>query len=354
MTVWVVSLEPIEQRYTGEWQRHLPDQIRSAARERGSDERVDVIAGSDMAAGTSPGAFLDFAGTNVFKAGQIETIAKAFQSGDVKRGDRFLFTDAWHYGVIAVRYMSDLLEVPVKLVGLFHAGSYDPHDFLGRINDRRWASDFERSLFHALDASCFATDFHIDMFKSGLGIDDDSRILRCGWPMEYLPTVLEPHRGRQKRKLVLFPHRLAPEKQVDIFRDLATEFPGYEFRVCQDTQLTKAEYHRLLGEALLVFSANLQETLGIGLYEGMLCGVRPFAPDRLSYREMYPQEYLYPSEWTESFAVYRAHKAELVRSLADALVAAERMPSRTACVEAAQEIAARFFNGADLYRTVLR
>jgi hypothetical protein len=114
-----------------------------------------------------------------------------------------------------------------------------------------------------------------------------------------------------KRDLILFPHRIAPEKQVEIFRDLKEHLPQYEFVVCQDQQLTKNEYHNLLGEAKIVFSANLQETLGISCYEGAVVDAIPMVPDRLSYTEMYYDTFKYPSEWTESFESYTKHRQEL-------------------------------------------
>jgi hypothetical protein len=71
--------------------------------------------------------------------------------------------------------------------------------------------------------------------------------------------------------------------------------------VCQDQQLSKDEYHTLLGQSKIVFSANLQETLGISCYEGTLVDAIPMVPDRLSYSELYHEGFKYPSEWTESF-----------------------------------------------------
>ena len=71
--------------------------------------------------------------------------------------------------------------------------------------------------------------------------------------------------------------------------------PQYEFVVAQERQLTKNEYHNLLGEAKLVFSANLQETLGISWYEGALVDTIPMVPNRLSYKEMAMPEFAYPS-----------------------------------------------------------
>jgi hypothetical protein len=98
---------------------------------------------------------------------------------------------------------------------------------------------------------------------------------------------------------------------------LKEHLPQYEFVVCQEQQLTKNEYHNLLGESKLVFSANLQETLGISWYEGAIVGAIPMVPDRLSYSEMAFDEFKYPSEWTESFQSYTAHKQLIIEKIID-------------------------------------
>jgi glycosyltransferase involved in cell wall biosynthesis len=226
--------------------------------------------------------------------------------------------------------MSELLGIPVTTHGLWHAGSYDPQDFLGRlVGDKPWVRNAEKSFFHAFDHNYFATDFHIRMFVTNLLNDyptenpwleedladiiagEDPRFVRTGWPMEYMEDTLTMYKHMPKRDLILFPHRIAPEKQVEIFRDLKEQLPQYEFVVCQDQQLTKNEYHNLLGEAKMVFSANLQETLGISCYEGAVVDAIPMVPDRLSYTEMYYDTFKYPSEWTESFESYQTHRPNL-------------------------------------------
>lgn len=220
--------------------------------------------------------------------------------------------------------MSELLQIPVKIHALWHAGSYDPQDFLGRlIGDEPWVRHAEKSFFHAIDHNYFATDFHIEMFSLNLlSLDKETvyetyvksgKIVRTGWPMEYMQDTLTPYKGLKKRDLILFPHRIAPEKQVEIFRDLATHLPQYEFVVCQDRQLTKHEYHTLLGEAKIVFSANLQETLGISWYEGAIVDAIPVVPDRLSYSEMAFTNFKYPSKWTESWNAYNVYRPDVCR-----------------------------------------
>jgi len=314
--VFLVDLESVETRYTGQWKAHVPNLLSKAG------HNVQVISGpTDIPSATTPGAFLNFGGTNIYKANQVEQIGRLFCSGAVKPGDHFLFTDAWHPGIINLKYMSQLLGIPVITHGLWHAGSYDPQDFLGRlVGDTPWVRHAEKSFYHSFDHNHFATEFHIEMFCKNLldYVNSDvvrqfapTKIVRTGWPMEYMVDTLSSYKGMNKRDLILFPHRIAPEKQVDIFRDLKEHLSQYEFVVCQDQQLTKNEYHNLLGEAKLVFSANLQETLGISWYEGAIVGAIPMVPDRLSYSEMAFDTFKYPSAWTENFNSYAFHRPEL-------------------------------------------
>jgi len=325
MTIFLVDLESVPTRYTCEWKSHLPYLLKKAG------HHVQVISGpEDIPSATTPGAFLNFGGTNIYKASQVEQIARLFTEGKVVSGDHFIFTDAWHPGIINLKYMSELLGITVITHGLWHAGSYDKEDFLGRIvGNKPWVRNAEKSFFHAFDHNYFATDFHIRMFVTNLLNDyptenpwleedladiiagGDPRFVRTGWPMEYMAETLQSYTNIPKHDLILFPHRIAPEKQVEIFRDLATQLPQYEFIVCQDQPLTKHEYHKLLGRAKIVFSANLQETLGISCYEGAIVDAIPMVPDRLSYTEMYYEGFKYPSEWTQDWDSYLIHRQEL-------------------------------------------
>jgi hypothetical protein len=315
LTVFLVDLEAVSTRYTGQWKSHLPLLLEKAG------HKVHVISGpTDIPNATTPGAFLNFGGTNIYKAAQVEAMGRLFTQDEVKPGDHFIFTDAWHPGIINLRYMSELLNIPVTTHGLWHAGSYDPEDFLGRlIGDKPWVRHAEKSFFFAFDHNYFATDFHIKMFAQNLfGTQDNGtnpHVTRTGWPMEYMNDTLSPYKGMKKRDLILFPHRIAPEKQVDIFRDLATRLPQYEFIVCQDQELTKHEYHTLLGEAKIVFSANLQETLGISCYEGTVVDAIPLVPNRLSYKEMYYPEFRYDSVMTENYKMYERNRAYLAKTI---------------------------------------
>jgi hypothetical protein len=179
---------------------------------------------------------------------------------------------------------------------------------------------------------------------------DHKKIIRTGWPMEYMNDTLTAYKNMPKRDLILFPHRIAPEKQVEIFRDLKEHLPQYEFIVCQDTPLTKNEYHNLLGEAKLVFSANLQETLGISCYEGALVNAIPMVPDRLSYTEMYYNTFKYPSKWTESFESYLAHRTELCGKIVQYMTNYDKfLPSLN---KQALDLTENFFSATELLKRI--
>ena len=312
--IYIVDIEAVDTRYTKQWKEHLPRQL-----QRATNQQVTVISGGNTPQATTPGAFLNFGGTNVYKSKQLEQIGEMFCAGTIKDGDYFLYTDAWNPTVIQLRYMAELLGVSIRIGGLWHAGSYDPQDFLGRlIGDKPWVRNAERSMYECFDDNFFATDFHIDLFeKSFREIMIEHEPIRVGWPMEYLRNSLNMYKNMDKKDIILFPHRIAPEKQVEIFRDLRTHLPQYEFVVCQEQSLSKNEYHNLLGEAKLVFSANLQETLGISWYEGALVDAIPMVPDRLSYSEMALPEFKYPSQWTEDNTSYVKYRGELMKKIVD-------------------------------------
>jgi len=354
MNVFLIDLEAVETRYTGQWKSHVPNLLRKAG------HNVQILSGpTDIPTATTPGAFLNFGGTNIYKSSQVEQMGRLFCSGSVQPGDHFLFTDAWHPGIINLKYMSELLNIPVVTHGLWHAGSYDPQDFLGRlVGDKPWVRHAEKSFYEAFDHNYFATTFHIEMFgKNLLGksayvpeANVTKKVVRTGWPMEYMEDILLMYKNMPKRNLILFPHRIAPEKQVEIFRDLKEHLPQYEFVVCQDQQLTKNEYHNLLGEAKIVFSANLQETLGISCYEGAIVDAIPMVPDRLSYSEMYFDSFKYPDEWTMNFEAYNVNRQNVCHRIIQYMDNYEKfLPTLR---KQTQNLTEHFFSATDLLENI--
>ena len=285
MKIFLVDLESIPTRYTCEWKTHIPQLLRDNGFE------VVVIEGDhEIPEATTPGAFLNFGGTNMYKAKQVYHLAYKFTTGQIKAGDHIIFTDAWHPGVINVKYMSELLNIPVVMHGLWHAGSYDPNDFLGRlVGDKPWIRHAEQSMIASYDHNWLATTAHFDLMRKTYDIFLNPTFDRTGWPMEYTHNMIAPKLWSKKENIIVFPHRLAPEKRLDLFQELASrpELKHYQFCVAMEMNLTKTEYHELLQRAKFAVSFADQETLGISMYESACAGACPLVPTRLSYVEMY-------------------------------------------------------------------
>lgn len=298
MNIYILSLERIESRYTWYWASEIKEKLEQYATINNIKVNVENIEGDNQIQEATNGAFLNFGSTNIWKNSQITKLVKKFMSGEVKPNDKIIFPDAWHPGIIQIKYMSDLLDIPVEIHSIWHAGSYDPQDFLGRkVKDKRWSHAAEESFFNASDKNYFATQFHINLFKNTFNYADNKKIKRVGFPFEYIKNIRNTYsKTLKKENIVLFPHRVSVEKQPDLFIELAKRLPEYKFIICQDLKLNKTEYYDLLSKSKIVFSANLQETLGISCYEGLLFDASPVVPDRLSYTEMYQIPFKYEND----------------------------------------------------------
>ena len=151
MTIYIIDLEAVDTRYTKQWKEYLPKQLKTR-----TNKKIITISGGETPQTTTPGAFLNFGGTNVYKANQMQQIGKLFCDGKVKDGDYFLYTDAWNPTVLQLKYMAELLNLKIKIGGMWHAGSYDPQDFLGRlIGDKPWVRHSEQAMFESFDHNFF-------------------------------------------------------------------------------------------------------------------------------------------------------------------------------------------------------
>jgi hypothetical protein len=304
-TVWHVALEPIEARYSAQWLECIHREFTLYAAHHGYGVMMMDIIGDYEAPNPTAGGFLDFVATNGWKASQVIKITNLFNTGNIKPGDVFLFTDAWNPAILHVKYMSDLMDIPVRIVSYWHAGSYDINDVLGyKIKDRRWSYHAESAFFYASDVNVFATQFHKEFFKNWAlmgNTGQDDRMLVSGQPhYEILKWFDDPKNCNpswdDRENWILFPHRMAPEKQPDLFEQLSDLLPQYEFIFTQGQNLSKDDYYRLMQKCKVVVSFAKHEMLGISMMEGVLAGCIPLVPYRLSYKEMYLPSFQYPTD----------------------------------------------------------
>lgn len=323
MNIFIVPIEPIDLRYTKQWYDNIPKLIKNAAKGMGLNVGVLSIDGNSNSGDTSNGAFLNFAETNKWKAEQIVKITELFMDGAINNGDRFLITDAWNFLITPIKYMSELLDIPVEIHGIWHAGHYDPSDILGMKMSNEWPGHIEKSWYYSCDYNYFGTNYHKNMFLNNLQIpeSDHNRAVRSGQPHDYIVPILEPYGNLDKRKQIIWPHRYNQDKQPEIAEDLSNTFTTI---ITQKRPLSKMEYYNELGSSQIIFSCSLHENLGISVMEGVISGVIPVLPDRCSYSEMYNPVFLYPSEWTESFESYMDHRDELCNFINERLENSEK------------------------------
>ena len=315
-TIYIICLEPIDQRYTKQWYDNIPTLLRQTVDLHRLKYNIVTIDGETIPENTSAGAFLDFGATNVYKASQTLAISKMFSAGEIKAGDKFLITDAWNFIITPIKYMSDLLDIPVEIHSIWHAGAYDPSDILGYKMSKPWPWLQEQSWYMSSDYTYYATNSHKNMFLKNLDIAAkyEHKAVRSGQPHERIVSGLLNRQSVAKTDKVMWPHRYNADKQPEIAESLKDNF---EMVITQKMKLDKEAYYDEMASSKVIFSCALHENLGISVMEAVLTGAVPVVPDRCSYAEMYLPEFKYPSVWTACQAEFEEHRQDVVDFIQD-------------------------------------
>lgn len=283
-----VPIEPLEERYSAQWNRWIPAELSRL----GVDHiHLDFI--EPLSDKIRNGSFLDVIGTNYYKAKQLAELMDLIDRGQIVSGDVILLNDIWFPGLEMLAYVRDAIGRDFKIAGIAHAGTWDPYDFLSQKKMGRWGEDLENSWFEIVDYILVNSHYHKQLLKNSRTIDSD-KIFVVGYPFKPEEFV-EPK--PKKENIVVFPHRLDPEKQPELFDYLAIvlqkTFPDWQFIKTKDVWTNKKAYYDLLNRSKIAFSCALQETFGIAMVEATLCGCIPVVPDRLSYHHLYDKIFKY-------------------------------------------------------------
>lgn len=284
-TIWVVDIESLENRYTAQWRKNIPEIF---ARETGLE--IKTISGTDYD-GMTEGGFFDFTKTMKYKAEQQIKISEMLSSGEIKDGDYIFYTDAFTPTVQAVQYMINMTDRDIKQYGYIHTNSFDETDILGLKGNNHWAQHFERSMFECLERVYVATEYHRNHLLENFKEYEDKFIV-SGCPTDL--DELNKYSNIEKEKIILFPHRINEDKQPELFEQMKEFFPDYEFVYSQSEPRTKDEFYKLIAKSEIVACFSLHENYGISMIESLFLGCKLFAPNDKSYKEMYAKELLYP------------------------------------------------------------
>ena len=191
--------------------------------------------------------------------------------------------------------MAQCQDIDVKIYSIWHAGTYDKWDLLAQKGLGYWGANFERSLFEATDGIFVATEFHKELIATERQVPKD-KIHMTGMPFTH--SWLKNYDTSKKENIIVFPHRKATEKRLDIFLEIKKKMKDkdYKFIVTTDETETKDDYYKLLAKSKVSWSGGLQETCGISTFESMWLDNIVMVPDRLSYQEMYFDTFKYEPE----------------------------------------------------------
>lgn len=286
----LLPLESLEQRYTEQWSRWWPEQLKK--------DKIDfvTIPGQALTNRIELGSVLDAYGTTYYKMTQLATLIKGMRAGNINSEDVLLFFDLWFPGLEALQYIACLGGQRPKITGVLHAGTYDPNDFTYRSNMRPWGHQLEECWLRMVDKVFVATQYHKDLILRNHSVNPD-KIAVTGLPF-YPEEIAKPRQHIAKQpNLIAFPHRLDEEKQPELFDDLivALKALGHDVIGVKTAEhfTTKAAYYDQLAQATFAVSFALQETFGYAMLESTALGCIPLVPDRLSYRELYPKKFRY-------------------------------------------------------------
>jgi hypothetical protein len=220
------------------------------------------------------------------------------------RGDAIVFANAWHPGPVQLNYLR-LFDARYKfrLFGFWRDGLYDTDAELrnGLLRKpKHWARHYELALYESYDANLFFSDEQAERFHRRYRLRDTSKSHVVGYPFVDLGDEVYPTLGAGKEDVIVFPYPMDEVSQEDLVRGLASELPEYEFVFPAKQRMSVREYRAQLLRAKLVFSSRLSETDPTLLVEAMQYGCVPVVPDRLVYREVFPEKYRYPSEYTKA------------------------------------------------------
>jgi glycosyltransferase involved in cell wall biosynthesis len=284
------------------------------------------------------GQFLDTTGSALFKADQLKRVVDLFAKREIRNGDVFLVGDSWFPGIEVIKQLAELQGIKVTLAGWFYAGMCDPNDYYTKTL-KQWANNFETMMLTVFDFICVGSEWHKGLIEASYNICT-AEVLPYGlawesynllpWEDDY--NLLQKLHQAKNEKIVHFPHRLADEKQPQIFIDLANElapkYPDWQWIISttQDNSFppeqlmvvkvvkhdSKASYLEFVSRSSIFYSSALQETFGYALHEAIALGSAVVAPNRLSYIEALQKDsdFLYSDETGRELLEHHLQKAE--------------------------------------------
>jgi hypothetical protein len=238
----------------------------------------------------------------------LQEIKNLFIQGVIKPVDKFIFPNAWSSMTNYVRHWSENYQTPVEMIGFWSRGCYLNQDSEYRpLNDRNWRKVYERSNFRCLNKSFFISEFHKEQFRIYVSkFVFPERLNVMPFPLEYLSLDLSVYTDVfYKQELIVFPWNKYSILQEQIMYDFIRVFKGVQVIFAQENApLTREQLLRQISRAKIVFLPYESPNIGKEIYECLLLGAIPLVPDIEGLKDLVPEEFRYPVEWTSTIFNY--------------------------------------------------
>jgi hypothetical protein len=280
----LLPLEPLEIRYTRDWAVQFPREM--------DKMNIDykVVNGEPLTTKIELGSVLDAYGTNFWKASQMCELIRLMHNGTVRSSDTLLFADLWSPGIEALRYIANMGGARPAITGVLHAGTWDENDFLVRQGLRPYFRPIEDAWFNMFDKVFLGSQYHKYLILDNHKVDEDKLVV-TGLP--FYPKDFCRKEILRYDNSVIFPHRLDREKHPEQFDALMKRHPELKGIKTAEHFTTKDAYYDELASASIAISCATQETFGYAMLEATALGCIPLVPNRLSYKELYPEIFRY-------------------------------------------------------------
>lgn len=291
-----VPLENLPQRYTVMMNNAI-------------NKHADIILYPDIEIDTQikNGEFLDIINTSKFKAIQLQMISELFNENKIEDGDTFLIADIFFPGIESIKYMSELLDIDVKVYGFNHAGRSDANDFVQKLGE--WSDASEKGYNQLCDGIFVGSEHHKNNIKSYFNIPDE-KLHTTGviWDLTYMDRFKDEIGSVEKEDFIIWPHRICEEKGINDLIEFAKstnkkivitssgperELPDVPDNIEYIYNLSKLEYYTLMAKAKWYLSNAYQETFGYTIQEAIYFNCNILVPNRACCPEMVPEKCVY-------------------------------------------------------------
>jgi len=246
-------------------------------------------------------------------------IKTLFEKKMIEPNSMFIFPNAWTPATTYIKHWSEVNQIPIKSVGFWSVGCFNGTDTSFRpLNDRNWRKVYERANFRCLDKSFFVSEYFKEQFRIYVSkMVFPSRLKVTSFPLDYLPLDLAPYKGNYyKQDIIIFPWQTYSTLQEQFVYDFIRVFKGIQVIFAQEHEpLTRDQLLNQISKAKVAFLPYTSPSMGKEIYECFLLDTIPLVPDIEGLRDLVPDAFRYPPEWTGSILNYCQYAPDLIEKI---------------------------------------